>query len=236
MTLDQFVSQVHAAHGDALAAVLLYGSTAADETATTGHNVAVIVKGIDVRRMQAGGAISRSWQEAGNAVPLVLTEAEWRSSADVFAIEHADIADRHRVLYAAPGFVVIPRDAIRAEDMRRQLEYELLAQVLAVRAAIATAGNDAGDQRAILVAQAGRAVALMRTTLRLSGRSAESTPEGACAAAASLAAFDSAPFLAAIRARRGEEKVARAALGDTLAGFHAGLTKLLAFVDVMPAN
>ena len=33
-----------------------------------------------------------------------LTEAEWRSSVDVFAMEHADILQRHKILYAAPGF------------------------------------------------------------------------------------------------------------------------------------
>ena len=94
MTLDELVTQLKVAHGNALLGVVVYGSTATDTAAKGGHNVVVVVRTLDVRAMQAGGAIGRSWQEAGNAVPLTLTEAEWRSSVDVFAIEHADIADQ----------------------------------------------------------------------------------------------------------------------------------------------
>src|SRR5262245_56704166 len=123
MTLDQLTTQLRAVHGDDLIAVIVYGSTAHDTSATKGHDVAVIVRSLSVAAMRADGAIARSWQEAGNAVPLVLTEDEWRSSADVFAIEHADIADRHRIVHAAPGFSVTAKESIRPADMRRQLEY-----------------------------------------------------------------------------------------------------------------
>src|SRR5262245_40629611 len=50
-TLDQLVAQLKSAHGDALLGVLVYGSTAADASATRGHNVAVVVRALDVRAM-----------------------------------------------------------------------------------------------------------------------------------------------------------------------------------------
>jgi hypothetical protein len=234
MTLDQLVTQLRAAHGDALLGILVYGSTAHDPAAKKGHNIAVVVRALDMAAMHADGAIARSWYEAGNPVPLVMTEAEWRSSVDVFAIEHADIADRHRVLFSSTGFAVTSRAAVKVSDIRRQLEYELLAQLLAVRAAIAAAGNDADPQREILSVQAGRAVAMMRATLRLSGHPVPDGGEGVCAAAAELAGFDAAPFLAALRQRHGEAKVAKGELGATLDAFHAGLSRLVAFVDALP--
>jgi len=231
MTLDELVTQLKAAHGDALLGAVVYGSTATDPAAKAGHNVLVVVRSLDVTAMQAGGAIGRSWQEAGNAVPLTLTEAEWRSSVDVFAIEHADIAERHRVLYTAHGFTVTPRVSIHDADVRQQLEYESLALVLAVRSGIAAAGRDARAQRALLAAQASRAVALFRAAIRLAGAAPAANAEAACEQASKLASFDPAPFVAALRQRRGTADVPRGDLDAVLGGFHAGLTRLVAHVD-----
>jgi hypothetical protein len=233
MTLDELVTQLKAAHGDALLGVVLYGSTAADSgaTQTRGHNVLVVVRTLDVIAMQAGGAIGRSWQEAGNAVPLTLTDAEWRSSVDVFAIEHADIAERHRVLHAAPGFGVSDRVSIRDDDVRRQLEYEALALTLAVRSAITRVGRDTRDRRALLASQASRAVALLRAAVRLSGAVPAPDAEALCAQAATLAGFDAAPFVAALRQRRGTNNVPKGELDSVLDGFHTGLTRFVAYLD-----
>lgn len=231
MTLDELVTQLKAAHGDALLGVVVYGSTATDPAAKAGHNVLVVVRSLDVTAMQAGGAIGRSWQEAGNAVPLTLTEAEWRSSADVFAIEHADIAERHRILHAAHGFAVMPRVSIHDADVRQQLEYESLALVLAVRSGIAAAGRDARAQRALLASQASRAVALFRAAIRLAGAVPASSAEAACEQASKIAGFDPAPFVAALRQRRGAGDAPRSDLDSVLGSFHTGLTRLVAHVD-----
>lgn len=233
MTLDDLVIQLQAAHGDALLGVVVYGSTASDPNATRGHNVLVVVRTLDVRAMQAAGAITQAWLESGNAVLLTLTAAEWESSADVFAIEHADIAERNRVAYAAQGFALTERAAVDEADIRRQLEYELLALVLSVRAAIAAAGRDVKHQRSILAAQASRAVALMRAALRLAHRDAAGDADAVCTVAAELAGFDPAPFRAAMGHRRGAREIPKAEVGATLDGFHAGLSRLVSWVDAV---
>jgi len=231
MTLDELVTQLKAAHGDALLGVVVYGSTATDPAAKSGHNVLVVVRALDVKALQASGAIGRSWQEAGNAVPLTMTDAEWQSSADVFAIEHADIADRNRVLHAAGGFAVMPRASISDADIRSQLEYEALAMLLAVRGGIAAVGRDAKEQRALLGAQASRAVALFRAGIRLSGADPAAEAVGVCTQAGSLAGFDSGPFAAALGQRRGTAEIPKSELDAVLGGFHAGLMKFVAHID-----
>ncbi len=230
MTLDDLVGQLKAAHGAALLGVVVYGSTATDASATSGHNVLVVVRDLDLTAMQAAGAIARAWRERGNAVPLTLTEAEWRSSVDVFAIEHADIADRHRVLHASDGFSPIRSDAVSRSDVRHQLEYESLALTLGVRGAIAEAGNDAKAQRAVLAAQASHAVALMRAMLRLAGRPGGDA-ESVCRNAGEIAAFDPAPFLQALGQRRGTADIPKSEVGAVLGGFHAGLRQVVRWVD-----
>ena len=230
MTLDQLVAQMRTAHGEALLGVVLYGSTAQRPEATRGHDVLVVVRSLGLQALRATGAIGRSWVEAGHAVPLVLTEGEWQSSADVFAIEHADIADRHRVLYAAPGFAVGARAAVRHEDIRRQLEYESLALLLRVRAATGDAGADVRAMRALLAAQGSAALALFRAALRLAG--APVGDDGAvCAAVAQAAGFSADPFVAAVAQRRGTQEVPKDRLPTVVEGFHAGLTAFVGYVD-----
>lgn len=233
MTLEQLVQQLRGAHGDALRGVVLFGSTANDPAATRGHSVLVVVQTLDVRAMQAGGAIAQAWQESGNAPPLTLTEAEWRSSVDVFAIEHTDIAERHRILFADGGFSAVEPGRVRSADVRHQLEYELLALLLSVRSAIAVAGRDVKHQREILAREASRAVALMRAVLRLERRPVPGDAALVCQAVGALAGFDSSAFEAALRERRGVA-LAKADLETALAGFHAGLAALVAWVDAQP--
>ena len=231
MTLDDLLTQLKSAHGSTLRGVVLYGSTAGDPVAKSGHDVLVVVSELDLTSMQAAGAIARAWQASRNTVPLTLTESEWRSSVDVFAMEHTDIADRHRVLFAAGGFAPTPRAAIRDADVRHQLEYEVLALTLGVRSAIAAAGNDVKAQRDIVAAQASRAVALMRAALRMAGRTVEPDGQGVCRAAGEIAGFDPEPFIAALRMRRGEGDVPKREIGSVVFGFHAGLTALVRWVD-----
>lgn len=231
MTLDDLLTQLKSAHGSNLRGVVLYGSTAGDPAAKSGHDVLVVVSQLDLTSMQAAGAIARAWQASRNNVPLTLTEAEWRSSVDVFAIEHADIADRHRVLFAAGGFAPTPRASIRDADVRHQLEYEALALTLGVRSAIAAAGNDVKAQREIVSAQASHAVALMRAALRMSGRPVEPDGQGVCRTAGEIAGFDAEPFMAALRQRRGDGDIPKREIDSVVFGFHAGLAALVRWVD-----
>jgi hypothetical protein len=234
MTLDRLVEQVRAAHGDALLAVVLYGSTARRPEAARGHDVLVVVRTLDLQGLRASGAIGRSWGEAGNSVPLVMTEGEWRSSADVFAIEHADIADRHQILYAAPGFAIGARASIRDEDIRRQLEYESLALLLRVRAAAGDAGPDVRAMRAVLAAHGSSALALFRAALRLGGRSV-GDDDAVCGAAAEAAGFSAVPFVAAVALRRGTKDVPKDQLASVVDEFHRGLMAFVRHVDRLAA-
>src|SRR5687768_12942714 len=112
MTLDDFVSQLRAAYGASLRAVVLYGSAAAEQVPQrTGYNILVVVDALGMRELRAVAATARAWGEAGNPPPMTLTTAEWRSSADVFPMEYSDVLERHRVLHGAlpvDGIVVHP--------------------------------------------------------------------------------------------------------------------------------
>lgn len=230
MTQDEFVAQMQRAHGEALLGVVLYGSTAA-RPAESGHNILVVVRTLGADALRASGAISRAWQAAGNAAPLLMTEREWRSSADVFAIEHADIAERHRVLFAADGFA-LGADGARG-DVRRQLEYEVLALVLSVRTALAAADRDVKALRAVLGANVSRATALFRAGIRLAGEVPPGDAGAVCARAGEMAGFASAPFMVALDVRRGGKGPDRGGLEQAAQGVHDGLARFAAYVDAL---
>ena len=82
MTLDQLVSQLKAAYGAELRAVVLYGSAAAGEhiPKRSDYNVLVLTESLKPERLRAAAAVARAWAEAGNPAPMTMTPAEWRRS------------------------------------------------------------------------------------------------------------------------------------------------------------
>ena len=147
MSIEQLVPRLREAYGDGLRCVLVYGSAAdpgagAEAAARTSRdvNVLVLVDALELDALRRAGGVMRDWVGAGHPSPLTLTTGEWRSSADVFAIEYADVLERHRVLHGA-----LPTDGIqvRPEDIRRELEEQVLGALLKLRRGIMEAGGAA---------------------------------------------------------------------------------------------
>jgi len=44
--------------------------------------------------------VVRVWTKGGHPAPPILTEREWRESADAFPIEYEDMREAHRLLAA----------------------------------------------------------------------------------------------------------------------------------------
>ena len=142
MTLDDLSAQLSRAFGDQLVAVVLYGSAARGEHVArrSDFNVLVMVRTLAPAALRAAAATAHAWHAAGNPPPLILTEAEWRSSRDVFAIEFADILERHRVLTGA--FPDGPR-TVDPAHLRHQLEFEAMGKLLRLRRGILACNGDA---------------------------------------------------------------------------------------------
>lgn len=237
MTLEALVTQLRAAYGAELLAVVLYGSSAGGE-AHTGHsdqNVLVLVQELRAAAVPAAGAALRAWQQAGHAPLLTLTGAEWRSSVDVFAMEHADILERHRVLWAAEGMDVAAGIAVSRADIRQQLEYEAMAILLRLRTAMLSSSDDAAKRVHVLAASAGQVLVIFRTLARLTGDSAAMDNEALVRAVSARAGIEAAPFVAVVLHRRGDEKITAARAADVLMAYHAGLEQLVAYLDALPA-
>jgi hypothetical protein len=234
MTLDDLAAQLRAAYGRELRAVVLYGSAAASADAGNqgatrgGYNILVVVDRLGMRELRAVAATTRAWGEAGNPPPLTLTTAEWRSSADVFPMEYADVLERHRILHGA-----LPTEGIRVDpgELRTEVEQQALGKLLQLRQGVLVAGGDPKRQLELLEVSLSTLMAIFRGAARLRGEVPAAEYEALARATGAAARFDPAPFVRVVRHVRGAERLTPAAAEEILAEYLAAMEALVAHVD-----
>ena len=229
MTLDVLVTQLRAAFGAELRAVALYGSAAAGEhnPKTSDHNILVIVDALGPERLAAVSATISAWSEAGNAAPLLLTTQEWQSSADIFAMEYADILQRHRLLHGT-----LP-DGVRVDTqfLRLQLEHEAMGALLQLRRGTLAAGGDGKVMLALLERSSSSMMALFRAVVRLRGDAPSADNSELCQSVAGTTGLDAAPFVRVVRHRRGEATLKSGEALVVVSGCLDGLQCVVRYLD-----
>ena len=229
MTLEEFVTQLRAAFGTELSAVVLYGSAAAGEhhPKKSDYNVLVLVQSIPAERLIAASAAVRAWVESGNPAPMTLTIDEWHGSADVFPMEYADILDRHRVLFG--DFKTDIR--VNPSHMRLQLEHEAMATLLQLRRGALAAGNDAKEQLRLLEAGSSTVMVVFRALLRLLGETPPRDYVELSQKVAAAASLDAAPFVQVVWHKRGEPAIRNQDVPRVLEAYLSGVQQLVQFLD-----
>lgn len=193
MSLEDFSAQLASALGARLGTLLLYGSAARPDAGLTtrGMNTLLVVAGDDAADEALFSALAapvRAWVAAGHPAPLILTEREWRESADAFPIEYEDIREAHRVLAGRDPWSV-GKITVAREHVRRQLEHELKGKLMHLRQAYA-ASWDRPKQLAEIVRETRPGfLAMLRAALRLAGRVPPAEPEALVRAAGTLIGF-----------------------------------------------
>jgi len=230
MTLDDLVAQLTTAFGPGLRSVVLYGSAAAGEhiPSRSDYNVLVIADTLDVDTLRNAAAVARAWDEAGNPPPLTLTTQEWRSSADIFPMEYADILERHRVLYGTPPFDGVTVDT---RDLRLQLEHQAMGKVLQLRRGILAAHGEPKRLIELLAASLSTFMVIFRALLRLYGEVPPTDNEAVIARVAAKTGLAPEPFVRVVHHVRGTEKLSERDVGAVLAGYLAGAERLASSID-----
>ena len=230
MKLDELVRQLQLAYADSLRSVVLFGSAVAGEHRPnkSDYNVLVIVDGLPLDRLRAVSAVSKAWAEDGNPPPLTFTTREWRSSADIFPMEYADILERHRVLYGT-----LPVDGLRVNpaDLRLQVEHQTMGKLLQLRQAIMGAGGDTALQIEVLDKSLSTLMVIFRGFIRLHGQVPSQDYEALAASVAQRAGFSPEPFVRVIRHARGTEKLSKDSASLILEEYLAAMERLVAYLD-----
>ena len=229
VTLDALAAEVAAALGGHLVSFLLYGSAARGDAPPGGSvDTLLICDAADEPLLAALEPVVRRWVAGGQPAPLVLTAREWRASADTFAIEYADIRASHRVLAGADPWAGIVVD--RAHE-RHQLERELRGKVLRLRQGYLAGRADARALDDLVRDTAGGWLTMLRTVLRLAGRTVPATPADVVRAGAALAGYPPEPVAALVAAARGPAGPRLAPRDPRVAAYLAAVARTAEYVD-----
>jgi len=166
MTLETFATRVVEAIGPRLVTLLLYGS-AARGAEPSAMNTLLLVDRVDADLFARLGAPVRDWVSAKHPPPLILTDEEWRDSADAFPIEYEDIRAAHRILAGRNPWTGI---SVRREDVRRQLEHELMGKLVHLRQAYVADWNHPKRLAEVIRGTRAGFLTMLRALLRLAGR------------------------------------------------------------------
>jgi predicted nucleotidyltransferase len=197
---NEFADRLAATYGEGLVAVVLYGSAARGDyrPGVSDLNLLVVLRHADAVTLHRASALAREWAEAGNPPPLIMSESEWASSADVFPIEYSDMKAHHVVLRGLDPFGEVD---IRWSDLRLQCEHELKSKKIRLREHYLLVADDPAQLGDLLKQSLPTFMTLFRTTLRLAGRSVPGDGVEVIQETASLAGFDGGPVQAVYRAR-----------------------------------
>jgi hypothetical protein len=198
--LDSLVASARTSLGDALRAVILYGSAAEGRLrATSDVNVLFVLTRFDAA-VDAFREPFRTAQAAANVTAMFLLEEELPAASQAFAQKFADIERRHTVLY---GDDVMARMDIPRDALVRRLRQVLLNLTLRLRGSYVESSLRE-EQCAIIVAEA---AAPLRTSavsiLELEGRGTLPPKEALATLVRELGRFgDLLPHLSEAREQR----------------------------------
>jgi hypothetical protein len=230
MKLEELVSQLQLAYGAGLRSVVLFGSAVAGEhnPKKSDYNILVVVDSLPLDKLRAVAAVSKAWAEGGNPPPMTFTSKEWRSSADIFPMEYADILERHRVLFGTPPFEGI---RVTPTDLRLQVEQQTMGKLLQLRQATMGAGGDSRLQLEVLEKSLSTLMVIFRGVSRLHGQVPSQDYEELTRQLAQRAGFDPESFVKVIRHVRGTEKIPRESAAGILEAYLAAMERLVSYLN-----
>lgn len=226
----RFAGEMQAAYGAELASVVLYGSAARGEyrPGVSDLNVLVLLRTLTPAALRRASEAARAWVAQGNPPPLMMSVDEWRGSADVWAIELADMRDAHVTVMGDDPFAGID---IRLEHLRMQCERELKGKQIQLRERYLLFAGEPAELGELLTRSFSTFLVLFRTVLRLGGEPVERDAESVVRRLAERAGFDPAPLLEVHRARAGGEKPRPQADAPVVVGYLDAVRRVVEYVD-----
>ena len=226
----RFAREMEAAYGADLTSVVLYGSAARGEyrPGTSDLNVLVLLNEVSPAALRKGSEAARAWVAEGNPPPLMMSVDEWRGSADVWAIELADMRDAHIAVAGADPFQGVE---IRLEDLRMQCERELKGKQIQLRERYLLFAGQPAELGELLTRSFSTFLVLFRTVLRLSGEGSVRDAETVVQRVAERAGFNPIPVLEVHRARAGGQKLNPQADSPVVVGYLDAVGRVVEYVD-----
>ena len=119
-------------YGENLLSVILYGQNTDSEQSKSksAQNIIVIFNKLEASDIKNAIVAIKKWIKGKNALPVIMSESEWQSSADVYPIEYIEIKNNYEILY---GKNVVAPMSVSKYDLRLQCEYEIKNLLVRIR-------------------------------------------------------------------------------------------------------
>jgi hypothetical protein len=227
---EELVGRFSEIFGEALVAAVLYGSAARGEyrAGISDLNILIVLANLELTELRRAAEPTREWVAAGNPPPLVMSETEWWSSADVFPLEYSEIRDAHVLLAGRDPFAQL---SIRREHLRLQMEHELRSKKIQLREGYLVAGNAPDELGALLIQAFPTFLTFFRGILRLDSRPVPRDAADLVDAAASHVGFRGGPLLEVLKARRGGTPLEASFDGPVAAGYLEAVERTVTWLD-----
>ena len=179
------VSDLRNVFADRLQSVVAYGPHVEGNSAAPLRSLALVSE-VTVRDLEACAQQEARWERRRIATPLILPQAEFRSSLDAFPLEYGEIIRAHHRVFGDDPFDDV---TIAREDLRRACETQIKSHLVHLREGFIEAGARPRAVAELVTSSAPAFTALLRHVAWLSGSSsterAATTREGAKAAGVS---------------------------------------------------
>lgn len=230
VAISELIGALESEYGAALRTVVRFGSAVAGEVlpGQTDTNLLVITDALPLRSLLRDAVAFQKWTAAGNPAPLILTREEWQSSADIFAMEYADILHRHEVLFGEAPFGDV---TVALSDLRISVERETMGKLLQLRRAVMAVGGDGPSQLRLLVNGLSTLMVLFRGVLRVAGQPPATNYVELSRATAALVGFDAAPFERLVQHARREVQIPPSDATALLTSVLETMGRLVAHLD-----
>lgn len=213
-----------------LVSVILYGSAAAGDHAgkRSDYNVMVVLDRVGAAELDAIAPAIRAWTRAGNRPPQLFTRESLERSADVFAIELADMKDHHRVLHGLDALMPLEIDPV---NLRLELERELKVNLIRVRERYLLAAGRPSHMAALMLESVATFGVLARAALRLFEGSGPAGKREALIGLSAHVTFDPDPLLRIMDAKAQGTRIPSAEIPALFARYLAAAEALADGVD-----
>src|SRR6266849_2054799 len=233
--ISEFIEKIRAAAGANLVSVILYGSGAEGEfhPEYSDLNLLCVLRDASFASLSKVANVVAWWRGKKHHPPLVLTQADLRTSADVFSIEFVDMKQRHRVLY---GEDVLSSLDVPMTLHRSQLEYELREKLFLLRQHVLLAGSDEKQLWEVMLNSLSSFTTLFRHVLLEMGEQGRKHSREAVGELAHRMNFDPSPFVQImdVRAHTADRKQLRAV--EIASKYLQAIEQVTAAVDTMQSS
>jgi hypothetical protein len=167
--LEGLASDLRGIFGNRLYSVCAYGH--ADSQDDEVQSI-VLVDRLTFDDLAACLPLSRKWDRAGLAVPLILERDEFARTLDVFPLEYGEIIADHEHVYGEDPFEGLE---VAAEDLRRGCEFHAKSHLIHLREAFLETSGDPRDVSRLISASAPGYRRLLSNVVALASRETATT-------------------------------------------------------------